>query len=58
MSIDIPYTVDVRPDTWINPAIKRLYGELHAAGFAHSVECWRGGALVGGLYGVALRREH
>ncbi len=45
---------DARPDTWINPAIKRLYGELHAAGFAHSVECWRGGALVGGLYGVSL----
>ncbi len=46
--------VDGRPDTWINPAIMRLYGELHAAGFAHSVECWRDGALVGGLYGVSL----
>lgn len=43
-----------RPDTWINPEIRRLYSELHLAGHAHSVECWRGGDLVGGLYGVAL----
>ncbi len=43
-----------RPDTWINPTIERLYTELHEAGFAHSVECWRGGELVGGLYGVSL----
>ena len=43
-----------RPDTWINPAIERLYNELHEAGFAHSVECWIGDKLVGGLYGVAL----
>ncbi len=43
-----------RPDTWINPAIEKLYVELHQAGFAHSVECWLGDELVGGLYGVAL----
>lgn len=43
-----------RPDTWINPTIERLYRELAAMGFAHSVECWQGGRLVGGLYGVAL----
>ncbi len=43
-----------RPDTWINPVIQRLYCELHEAGFAHSVECWQGGRLVGGLYGVTL----
>lgn len=43
-----------RDDTWINPEIRRLYLELHAMGFAHSVECWRDGALAGGLYGVAL----
>ncbi|HKM70630.1 MAG TPA: leucyl/phenylalanyl-tRNA--protein transferase, partial [Stellaceae bacterium] len=30
------------------------YAELHARGAAHSVECWRDGALVGGLYGVSL----
>ena len=44
-----------RVETWINRPIERLYGGLHAAGFAHSVECWRDGALVGGLYGVALK---
>lgn len=43
-----------RPDTWINPEIRRLYSELHRAGHAHSVECWRSNDLVGGLYGVAL----
>lgn len=43
-----------RLETWINAPIERLYGELHAAGFAHSVECWLEGELVGGLYGVAL----
>jgi leucyl/phenylalanyl-tRNA--protein transferase len=45
---------DTRPDTWINPTIERLYRDLHALGFGHSVECWQDGALVGGLYGVAL----
>ncbi|MFM8641655.1 MAG: leucyl/phenylalanyl-tRNA--protein transferase [Phycisphaerales bacterium] len=40
---------------WIGPEIRRVYGELHAMGFAHSVEAWRGGELVGGLYGVALK---
>ncbi len=45
---------DNRPDTWINPAIRRLYADLHEMGFAHSVECWRDGELVGGLYGVSL----
>jgi leucyl/phenylalanyl-tRNA--protein transferase len=43
-----------RPDTWISPEIQRVYGELHARGIAHSVEAYRDGALVGGLYGVAL----
>ena len=43
-----------RPDTWINPAIETLYAELFARGVAHSVECWLGERLVGGLYGVAL----
>lgn len=44
-----------RDETWINTPIEDLYGELHAMGFAHSVECWRGDRLVGGLYGVALK---
>lgn len=43
-----------RPETWINRPIEMLYGELFAQGHAHSVECWRDGRLVGGLYGVAL----
>jgi len=43
-----------RPETWINPEIERLFGALHVMGYAHSVECWQGGRLVGGLYGVAL----
>ena len=41
-------------DTWINPAIEALYAQLFARGLAHSVECWREGVLVGGLYGVSL----
>ena len=43
-----------RPKTWINADIVRLYSELHARGFAHCVETWRDGRLVGGLYGVSL----
>ncbi len=43
-----------RDDTWINPAIEDVFLELHASGFAHSVECWREGRLVGGVYGLAL----
>lgn len=44
-----------RTSTWINSTILNLYGELHRKGFAHSVECWQNGVLVGGLYGVSLR---
>ena len=40
---------------WIDGEIIESYCALHANGFAHSVETWRDGALVGGLYGVALR---
>lgn len=40
--------------TWISPEIERLYNDLHRHGFAHSVEAWHGGELVGGLYGVAI----
>ncbi len=47
-----------REDTWINAPVRRLYGQLHRRGAAHSVECRRpaaeGGELVGGLYGVSL----
>jgi len=43
-----------RPETWISDEIIDVYGDLHQAGIAHSVETYRDGALVGGLYGVAL----
>jgi leucyl/phenylalanyl-tRNA---protein transferase len=43
-----------REETWINDEILRLYAALHADGNAHSLECRRGGKLVGGLYGVRL----
>lgn len=40
--------------TWITPQMAAAYERLHALGYAHSVEAWRGERLVGGLYGVAL----
>ena len=43
-----------RRSTWINQPILNLYATLHRQGFAHSVECWQDGQLVGGLYGVSL----
>ncbi len=49
-------SVENRPSTWINSTITELYGALHRLGHAHSVEAWRDGELVGGLYGVSLRR--
>lgn len=43
-----------RPETWINRTIQQLCLELHLRGEAHSVETWREGRMVGGLYGVAV----
>lgn len=43
-----------RRSTWINREITKLYLQLHEMGHAHSVEVWREGELVGGLYGVSL----
>ena len=42
------------PGTWIVPEMVQAYTKMHAAGLAHSVETWIDGALVGGLYCVAL----
>ena len=43
-----------RPQGWIDDRIRAAYGDLHRLGWAHSVEAWRDGRLVGGLYGVAI----
>ena len=46
-----------RPDStgnWIDEEIIESYSTLHEAGFAHSVEAWLNGTLVGGLYGVSI----
>jgi leucyl/phenylalanyl-tRNA--protein transferase len=40
--------------TWITEELIRGYLALHELGYAHSIEAWRDGALVGGLYGVSL----
>lgn len=45
-----------REGTWITAPMKAAYCQLHQQGYAHSVECWQEGALVGGLYGIALGR--
>ncbi len=54
---DFPATIRAcadRDETWISAEIVDVYTELHRAGIAHSVESYRDGELVGGLYGVAL----
>ena len=42
--------------TWITPRMQAAYGRLHDLGFAHSVDVWRDGELVGGLYGISIGR--
>jgi leucyl/phenylalanyl-tRNA--protein transferase len=47
--------MEARPGrTWISDELIAAYLRLHKMGFAHSVEAWQGGELVGGLYGVSL----
>jgi leucyl/phenylalanyl-tRNA--protein transferase len=43
-----------REGTWITPEFLEAYTALHRQGCAHSVECWQGGLLAGGIYGVAV----
>ena len=43
-----------RETTWINPSIKKIYGQLFVRGLCHTVEVWDGEELVGGLYGLSL----
>ncbi len=40
--------------TWISEEMQQAYCRLHHAGYAHSVECWSGNQLAGGLYGILL----
>jgi leucyl/phenylalanyl-tRNA--protein transferase len=48
---------ELRPGgTWLSPEMRAAYVRLHRLGYAHSVETWLDGQLVGGLYGVALDR--
>lgn len=43
-----------RGRTWVVPEFIEAYTHLHEQGDAHSVECWRAGELVGGIYGLSL----
>jgi len=43
-----------REDSWINGEIEGLFNALHRMGHAHSIESWRDGRLVGGLYGIRI----
>lgn len=43
-----------RPTTWITAELAAAYSKMHRAGYAHSVEVWTQGRVVGGLYGVAI----
>lgn len=45
-----------QPGTWITADMRAAYVALHERGYAHSIEAWQDGALVGGLYGVAVGR--
>lgn len=55
--IDACGSMALRPGgTWLSPEMRAAYSELHALGYAHSVETWLENRLVGGLYGVALGR--
>ena len=44
------------PESWISERIAASYRALHLAGHAHSIECWDGDEMVGGLYGVGFER--
>ncbi len=46
--------IEGRGETWISEEIIEAYCRLHQLGFAHTVESWQEGRLVGGLYGVTL----
>lgn len=43
-----------REGVWLGTAMQRAYTELHQLGRAHSLEIWRHGRLIGGLYGLSM----
>ena len=43
-----------QPGTWISKDIRQAYLHLHQAGYAHSIEAWENGQLIGGIYGVSI----
>ena len=47
-------TAPGRAETWITREFVEAYTRLHERGYAHSLECWQGGELAGGIYGVAI----
>ena len=50
-------SAEIRPGgTWLSPEMQAAYESMHSLGYAHSVETWYQGRLVGGLYGVAIGR--
>lgn len=51
---DVVRCCAARPETWINAALDEVYRRLHDMGHAHSLEVWREGTLVGGVFGVTL----
>ena len=51
---DVVTQCAARDETWINDEIIGLYTELHRMGFGHSIEAWRNGQLVGGIYGLSI----
>jgi len=56
LASDIAHGADPGAGTWLGAPMRAAYAALHRAGYAHCFETWRDGALVGGLYGVALGR--
>ena len=52
---EVMHCCAAREETWIDEVFIETYTQLHNAGLAHSIEAWKDGLLVGGLYGVALR---